>query len=186
MIEFIKVSKSYDKNILENLSFKLESGANLGIFGKSGIGKTTILKLILALEEADSGEIIRDYKKASVLFQENRLIEEISALDNIKLIGKDQKKSIESLEKFGITDYRKKVSSLSGGMQRKVALARAYVYNGDILILDEPFLGIDRASSIEISKILKEKYEGKSIILVSHHMDDFPLFDIGNNQIIYL
>lgn len=186
MIEFIKVSKRYDENLLENLSFKLESGANLGIFGKSGIGKTTILKLILGLEEACEGEIIRDYKKASVLFQENRLIEEISALDNIKLIGKDQKKAIESLEKFGITDYRKKISSLSGGMQRKVSLARAYVFDGDILILDEPFSGIDRASCLEISKILKEKYEGKSIILVSHHMDDFSLFDIGNEQIIFL
>jgi len=186
MIEFIKVSKRYDENLLENLSFKLETGSNMGIFGKSGIGKTTILKLILGLEEACEGEIIRDFKKASVLFQENRLIEEISALDNIKLIGKDQKKAIESLEKFGITDYRKKISSLSGGMQRKVSLARAYVFDGDILILDEPFLGIDRASCLEISKILKEKYESKSIILVSHHMDDFSLFDIGNEQIIFL
>lgn len=100
MIEFIKVSKSYNKKILEELSFYLADRENMGIFGKSGIGKTTILDLILNLEKPDSGTINKNFSKVSVVFQENRLIGEISSLDNLRLITNDDTLAKEVLNKF--------------------------------------------------------------------------------------
>lgn len=186
MIEFKKVSKSYDKKVLHNLSFKIADGNSMGIFGKSGIGKTTILKLLLNLEKADQGFIETNFTNASVVFQENRLINEISALDNLKLIENDEQLLIDTLKRFGINDVNQKIYLLSGGMQRKVALARAYVFDGDILIMDEPFTGIDYASKSYLASTIKERFMGKSIIIVSHNTCDFELFDIKKDNILFL
>ena len=186
MIEFKNVSKSYNKKILDNFSFYLEDRENMAIFGKSGIGKTTILNLILGLEKPDTGTINKNFYKASVVFQENRLINEISALDNLRLITDDGNLAKEILNKFGIYDLEKKINLLSGGMQRKVALGRAYLFAGDILIMDEPFTGIDASSKKEIANLLNNKFKGKSIIIVSHNPEDFELFSINKNKIIHL
>lgn len=186
MIEFIKVSKSYNKKILDEFSFYLADGENMGIFGKSGIGKTTILNLILNLEKPDSGTINKNFSKVSVVFQENRLIGEISSLDNLRLITNDDTLAKEVLNKFGIYDIDKKIALLSGGMQRKVALARAYLFAGDILIMDEPFTGIDMASKEDIANLLNERFKEKSIIIVTHHPEDFKLFSIKQDKIIHL
>ena len=186
MIEFIKVSKSYNKKILDELSIYISDGENMGIFGKSGIGKTTIINHILGLEKPDQGFIKRDFKKASVAFQENRLIDEISALDNLKILTDDKKLAISVLNKFGIFDVDKSVNLFSGGMQRKVALARAYLFDGDILIMDEPFTGLDFNIKKDLARLIKQKFKDKSIIIVSHNLDDYKLFDIGNENIIFL
>ena len=186
MLEFKGVYKSYNHLILENLSFILKGGENLGIFGKSGIGKTTLINLILDLEKPDQGFIKRDFKKASVVFQENRLIDEISALDNLKILTDDKKLAISVLNKFGIFDIDKSVNLFSGGMQRRVALARAYLFDGDILIMDEPFTGLDFNSKKDLARLIKQKFKDKSIIIVSHNLDDYKLFDIGKKNIIFL
>ncbi len=186
MLEFKGVYKSYNHPILVDFSFKLKDGENLGIFGKSGIGKTTIINLILGLEKPDQGFVKRDFKKASVVFQENRLIDEISALDNLKILTDDKKLAISVLNKFGVFDVDKSVNLFSGGMQRKVALARAYLFDGDILIMDEPFTGLDFNIKKDLARLIKQKFKDKSIIIVSHNLDDYKLFDIGNENIIFL
>lgn len=186
MIEFVNISKSYDKKIIENLSFKIKQGENFGFFGKSGIGKTTIINMILGIAKPDFGEIYNDYKKMSVVFQENRLVDEISAIDNLKMLTNDKNLAIDVLEKFAIKDYRQVVKKLSGGTQRRLSLARAFLYKGEILILDEPFTGIDDTNKAKIIKLFKEEFKGKSIILVSHNNDDFKTFEIFDKNIIFL
>lgn len=186
MLEFKNVYKSYNHPILVNFSFKLKDGENLGIFGKSGIGKTTILNLILGLDKVDQGFIKKDFKKASVVFQENRLLDELSALDNLKILTDDKDLARSILNKFGIFDVDKSVNLFSGGMKRRVALARAYLFDGDILIMDEPFTGLDFNSKKELARIIKQKFKNKSIIIVSHNLDDYKLFNISNDNIIFL
>lgn len=186
MIEFVNVGKSYDKKIIENLSFKIKQGENFGFFGKSGIGKTTIINMILGFAKPDSGEIYNDYKRISVVFQENRLVDEISAIDNLKMLTNDKNLVIDVLEKFAIKDYKKIVKKLSGGTQRRLALARAFLYKGEILVLDEPFTGIDDTNKAKIIKLFKEEFMNKSIILVSHNKDDFKAFEICDKNTIFL
>ncbi len=182
MIEFRNVCKAYDKKVINDLSFKINQGESLGIFGESGIGKSTIINLILGLEKADQGEIITSFSKSAVVFQENRLIDEISAIENLLMITDDKNKAIRSLNLFNISDYDKKLSEFSGGMKRRVALARAYLYDGDILVMDEPFTGIDEENKDKAIEVLLDRY--KSIVLVSHNKDDFRKFGIHN--LIYL
>lgn len=186
MIEFVNVSKSYDKKIIDNLNFSLEGFEKMGIFGVSGIGKSTLVDLILGLEKADKGKISNDYKRPAVVFQENRLIEEISAFDNLRMVSDDKELIVEALEKFGIDDCKQKISELSGGMKRRVSLARAYIYGGDLLILDEPFTGIDDDNKVLIAALLKARFDKSALILISHNMADYELFDIIPSKLLRL
>lgn len=187
MIEFKNVSKSYQREVVKDLSFSLEDGKSLAIFGPSGMGKSTILKLILGVEKPSSGNIYNSYAKPSIVFQENRLIEEISALDNLRMISDDTSLIRESLAKFAIYDFDNKlISKFSGGMKRRVPLARAYVHGGDYLVMDESFYGLDYNNKVIASDLLKDKFIGQTKIIVSHNKEDFKLMDIEDDIIINL
>ena len=89
MIRFKNVYKSFDKDVIKDLNFQIKKGEKIALVGSSGIGKTTIVNLILGLEIPDRGEIDNSFKKISVVFQENRLIDELSPLDNLKIISEE-------------------------------------------------------------------------------------------------
>ena len=186
MIKFVNVSKSYDKKIIDKFNYEFKDGISYGIYGESGIGKSTLINLILDLTQPDSGQIIKDFNKASVVFQEDRLIDELSAYKNLKLISDDEQQIYKALKAFNITDYNKKISEFSGGMKRRVALARALLFEGDILIMDEPFSGIDPYNKIAAANNLKKVFADMTIIIVSHNPDDFDLFDIDSVNLIKL
>lgn len=186
MIRFKNVSKSFDHKVIDNLSFEIKTGQSYGIFGKSGIGKSTLINLILGFENPDSGKIYTDFNKASVIFQEDRLIDEISAFDNLKIIKNDEKLIYQTLKALNINEVNKPIIKFSGGMKRRVAIARALIFEADILIMDEPFTGLDSENKKVAIHLIKERFEDKTIVIVSHNREDFTSFDIEAEKVLYL
>lgn len=186
MIRFENVTKSFDHKVIDDLSFEVKNGEPFAIFGRSGIGKTTLINLILGLEKADSGSIYKDFSKVSVIFQEDRLIDEISAFDNLKIVNDNARLIEETLGILNIEDLQTPIRKFSGGMKRRVAIARALIFDGDILIMDEPFAGIDDENKNIAIDLIKEKFAEKTIILVSHNKDDMAKFGIPLENVLYL
>jgi len=171
MLKINNISFSYgDKNIFKSFSLEIGKNDRIWLYGESGCGKTTLLRLILGLEAAQTGEILGNKDlKPSAVFQENRLLPFKTALQNIMLVGAEKKTAIENLTALGLGEsINKPVSELSGGMKRRVAIARALSVPFDYLILDEAFTGLDKHNTeIAVKQILKIAKD-KTIILVSH------------------
>ena len=167
------VSKIFgEKRIFDDVSYGIHEGDKIGIIGINGTGKTTLLRLIAGLEKADSGKVLVN-GRVSVVFQEDRLLEWYTVRQNLELVEKDNKKVDEILKKLDILDVADSMpSTLSGGMKRRVAIARAVAFGGDILLLDEVFNGIDKQRKLKIADYLLEIYKDKTIIAVSHIKED--------------
>ena len=182
MIELKNVAFSYGQlQILNNFNLSVKDGECVQLYGISGSGKTTVLRLILGLEKADSGNIIAP-KKISVVFQEDRLLENVDIQKNIRMVLSKEHYALADtlLKEFGIYEVRKKrVSALSGGMKRRVALVRAIAYSGDALILDEPFNGLDIENKIIATNIIKREFldKNKPVLLITHISEDAELLN---------
>lgn len=182
MIELKNVSFSYDKiKLLDNFNLTVNRGECVQLYGASGTGKTTVARLILGLETADSGSIIVP-QKISAVFQEDRLLVNLDILKNIRLVlSKEQYQFADKLLKeFGLWNARKKrISTLSGGMKRRVAIIRAIAYGGDALILDEPFNGLDSDNKQIAANIIKREFldKTKPVLLITHVKEDAQLLD---------
>ena len=157
-MKFNNVSVSYgDKNVLS--SFSAEFDGLTCIFGPSGCGKTTLLRTAAGLIKPQSGTIEGVPEKISFMFQEDRLFPWMSVLENVAVVMPSDKKhtAIEFLRKVELENEADSLpDSLSGGMKRRVALARALAYDGDMLILDEPFKGLDYALIERLVPLIKE------------------------------
>jgi len=182
-IRLINLTKRFgDKTVLDNVNLCFAEGRISCLMGPSGRGKTTIANLIMGLIKPDSGTIegCRD-KAIAAVFQEDRLIEHWDAEKNIRLVcdkSVDSEQIRQELKKVGINDYKNKaVSSFSGGMRRRVALVRALMAKGDIVILDEPFKGLDDAVKKQVIEYLKSKIKGKTVIVITHDRTDAALLD---------
>lgn len=162
--------------ILHGLTLKIESGSRICLFGPSGIGKSTLLRLMMGLETPSSGSItgIQKLKKA-VVFQEDRLLPFATVLKNLTLFGSSLAAHTH-LKALGLAGQENAFpSSLSGGMKRRVAIARALTRNGDILFLDEPFTGLDVPCRKKTADYILSQSTGKTIILVSHDKTEAAL-----------
>lgn len=183
MIKIENLCKSFGENIvLENISFSLKSKGITGIMAKSGSGKTTLVNIILGLIEKDFGNIKNLPKKISIVFQENRLLNWLSAKDNLKITTNKNLNDIENiLSKFGINS-NENIEKLSGGMKRRISIARALLIDFDFLILDEPFKEIDLENKKiimnEINKIAKEK----PILFISHNINEMEYFKLKKTE----
>ena len=148
--------------------------------GASGVGKTTLIKILMGLVQADDGKVIGiNNKKISVVFQEDSLCENLSVLLNIKLVCENiSNLEIEkSLELLDLKDcMHKRVRELSGGMKRRIAIIRALLYDFDLLIMDEPFKGLDKETKIKVMDFVISKLENKSAIIITHDMDEIMYF----------
>ena len=156
-----KLCKSYDgKPVLKDFTEELREGECCVLTGPSGSGKTTLLRLILGLEEADAGQIRSPRPlKTSVVFQEDRLFENMSAAENVA----------EALSEILPADeLDKPVAELSGGMRRRVCLVRACLYPSDLLLLDEPFTGLDDKNRALCIRFLLKHRKGRTLLLSSH------------------
>ncbi|MBQ8015216.1 MAG: ATP-binding cassette domain-containing protein [Clostridia bacterium] len=162
------INKSYqNKKILNDVSLEIPDKGIFGVFGPSGGGKTTLLRIICGLEKPDSGEIIGS-KKFSVVFQEDRLMPEMTALENVAAVS-DEKTALGWLEKVGLSEsVHKKPAELSGGMSRRVAIARALAFDADALILDEPFKGLEEELKEKTAGLISEYAQKRAVILVTH------------------
>lgn len=192
-----KISKTYgDKEVLKNLELTFDLGLPNFIMGSSGRGKTTLINILLGITEKDGGEIIIERGKEkeiwsvkkerpAAVFQEDRLCEEFSVSSNIMMVMKKSKTDREKKEKcmrilsgLNIKEYaNQRVCTLSGGQKRRVALARAIAYPSSILIMDEPFRGLDRENKYSVMQYIKESTKGKTLIIVTHDKEDAEYFE---------
>ena len=168
------VSKTYEgKPVLQDVSLRFEEGKVTAIMGPSGQGKTTLLKILLGLESCEGSVQGMEGRRPAVVFQESRLLPWLSLKQNLELVcgpGKDREIA-EALALMELTDAAdKKPSELSGGMQRRGALARAIAYGGDVLVLDEPFTGLDEDLKERIAGKLAAQWResGKTVLFVTH------------------
>lgn len=170
------LSKSFDDKVIFNdLSLSIPFGERVAFSAPSGYGKTTLIRMILGLEKADGGEVLSADNKYSVVFQEDRLLEDFSVKTNIKFIdgNLDNEKLGFVLDGLKLRDVAKKpVKRLSGGMKRRVAIARAVCAEFDVLVMDEPFKGLDAALKEEVISFLNDYIKDKTLILVTHDIDD--------------
>ncbi|MBE6809993.1 MAG: ABC transporter ATP-binding protein [Ruminococcaceae bacterium] len=182
MIKLNNISFSYGTHeVLKNFNLTVNCGECVQLRGASGSGKTTVARLVLGLENADKGQIVVP-QKISTVFQENRLLENHDVQKNIRLvISKDKYKLADNLIKeFNLWDSRKKrVAELSGGMKRRVAIIRAIAYNGDALILDEPFNGLDICNKLIVAKAIKREFidKNKPVLLITHVKEDAEILN---------
>ncbi|WP_028516313.1 ABC-F family ATP-binding cassette domain-containing protein [Ruminococcus flavefaciens] len=168
------ISKTYmERKVLDDVSFFLNEGDKVGIIGINGTGKSTLLKILAGAEEADSGDIIRTNGiRISYLPQIPEFAESGSILEQVLLhLPKDlrQAKEYEAksiLEKLGISDQQRDISTLSGGEKRRAGIAAALIQPSDVLLLDEPTNHIDNETAQLLEDLLM-KYRG-AIVMVTH------------------
>ncbi|CDM70355.1 ABC transporter, ATP-binding protein [Clostridium bornimense] len=177
-----KVCKSYNNEIiLKDYDYVFKENQITYIKGKSGSGKTTLLRVLMGFESIDKGTIEGiDNKRISTVFQEDRLCENLSVMANIKLVSSNLNDSNieEALDKVGMKDCKNKpAKELSGGMKRRAAILRALLYEFDLLILDEPFKGLDINTKKSVINFIKQKIKDKTVIIVTHDMEELDYFN---------
>lgn len=165
--------------VLNDFSFVFPEGKTTCIMGRSGIGKTTLLSILMGIEPADSGTVTGvEGKKLAAVFQENRLFENLDAIRNIEVVtGRKQEEIKALLVKLLLpVEERKPVAAYSGGMKRRVAIARALLADADILFLDEPLQGLDGETKEQVAGVMREQMQGKTVLLVTHEESECDFF----------
>ena len=185
LIQITSLSKSFgDQTVLDNIDFNLDKGEIVGLIGPSGSGKSTLIKTMLGMEKADKGEaLVLDNKmpKREILY------EMLTGYENLEFFGKMKgvpskqlKEEIAYVAKIvDLTNHLKKsVSNYSGGMKRRLSLAIALIGSPELLILDEPTVGIDPSLRRNIWKeLFKQRDNGVGILVTTHVMDEAELTD---------
>lgn len=184
MIEIQGLCKAFDgQPVLVNWDFSLQKGERLALMGPSGCGKTTFLRILMGLEQPDSGLIQGlDGLRLAPVFQQDRLCPGLSALANLLLVcprptARDRRRALELLEGLGLTetDWNKPAAQLSGGQRRRAALARALLVPADLVLLDEAFKGLDQDTRRQALALTAAETAGRSLLAVTHDPDEAAL-----------
>lgn len=206
-IEVNNVTKKFDNNkVLENVGITFESGKIYGLVGRNGSGKSILLKMICGFYLPTSGNILFDGKdiikdgmfspSTRCLIERPVFLDDLSGFDNLKLLANIQKKIsdkeiLDIFEKVNLLEEKdKKYYKYSLGMKKKLGIAQVLMENPEIMILDEPFNGIDETTVKKIKEILKiEKNKGKLIIITTHIKEDMEelsdiIYRFDNGQIV--
>lgn len=170
--------KTYgDHVVLHNLSFTAGVGVTR-ILGRSGAGKTTLLRILLDLDQPDSGSLFGTNCRWAAVFQEDRLLGHLDAEDNLRFaLGSAYNAAAAKtlLGELGLADVGSKpICEYSGGMKRRLALARALLAPSDALILDEPFTGLDEENRSIALRCILHAAQTKPVLLASHEALDLP------------
>lgn len=203
-LEVRDLYKSFGKTqVLHGISFDVEKGKALGLLGRNGAGKTTTIRIIMNLFEPNSGGVYFDGKKFNPkkhrigylpeergLYPKKKVMEQLVYLGTLRGLEKKEAKNncMYWLERLGVDEYKdKNLETLSKGNQQKVQLAQTFLINPDIVILDEPFSGLDPVNSQILKDIILEFIESKLLIFSSHQMnyveefcEEIALIDKGN------
>lgn len=187
-ISVVNLSKSFDgKKVLDRFSCELPDRGVAVIMGRSGAGKSTLLNLLLGLLSPDQGEIRGlEGRDISAVFQEDRLLEQLDARENLRLTTRQSLERIDgALRALSLNpEDRTPVADYSGGMKRRVALARGVLYPADILLLDEPFRGLDGQTRAEAIAYLREGWRDRLMVLVTHDRQEG--LELGGQTWIYI
>lgn len=178
-MEVKNLFKAYgDRPVLENVSFTVGVGVT-ALWGPSGVGKTTLLRLLLGLEKPDGGRLVGTDLRWSAVFQEDRLLEGLDAAGNLRFAlgpAYDTRAAEAMLEELGLADVGSKpVGAWSGGMKRRLALARALLAPSEAIALDEPFTGLDEENRQRAIRAIRRAAETKPVILVTHDRTELNL-----------
>lgn len=201
MIQFTQLRKSFGRlKVLKDITGQFEPGTVSAIIGHNGSGKTTLIKCLLGLNSTDAGEIIingkaldgdPEFKKQiGYMPQIARFPENLTSREVMKMVidlrGQVGNRSEMLIEYFNLKSHMNKpVSHLSGGTRQKINAAIAFMFDPDILILDEPSAGLDPVSNQLLKKmILEEKNKGKAVIITSHVLSD--LEELSDNLLCLL
>ncbi|PXV85688.1 ABC-type nitrate/sulfonate/bicarbonate transport system ATPase subunit [Lachnotalea glycerini] len=180
-IQIRDLSKFYDyKKVFYKVNLQLEKGKIYCLMGPSGCGKTTLFRILLGLTKPDEGEIIGVKKREiSAVFQEPRLLEDYSAIENAFLFGLLSKNDFDEQQEFCrlllAEDADKSAKELSGGMQQRVAILRAMALKASVIVLDEPFTGLDEETKRKTANYILEKKGNKTLIVSTHNKEDVLL-----------
>ena len=208
ILELRNIEKSFgEKKVLTGVSFKIEGGKAFGLLGRNGAGKTTSIRILMDVFPANSGEVLIDgqpidYSKIGIgylpeergLYPKKIIIDQLAYFAELK--GLSRKEAVNSidywLERLGMTEYRnKKLETLSKGNQQKIQLITALAHDPDIVILDEPFSGLDPVNAMLLKDVVKEQIsKGKIVLFSSHQMSYIEEFcdsiAILNNGVVAL
>ncbi len=208
ILELKNIEKSFgEKKVLTGVSFKAEGGKAFGLLGRNGAGKTTSIRILMDVFPANSGEVLIDgkpidYSKVGIgylpeergLYPKKIIIDQLTYFAELK--GMNRKEAVKSidywLERLGMTEYRnKKLETLSKGNQQKIQLITALAHNPDIVILDEPFSGLDPVNAMLLKDVVKEQItKGRIVLFSSHQMSYIEEFcdsiAILNNGVVAL
>ncbi len=188
VLELNNIEKSFgDKQVLTGVSFKAEGGKAFGLLGRNGAGKTTSIRILMDVFPANRGEVLIDgqpidYNKVGIgylpeergLYPKKIIIDQLTYFAQLK--GMSRKGAIKSidywLERLGMTEYRnKRLDTLSKGNQQKIQLITALAHDPDIVILDEPFSGLDPVNAMLLKDVVREQIgKGKIVLFSSHQM----------------
>lgn len=178
-IRFEKVSKRFGENaVLSGVDWRLSAGERWLVQGPSGVGKTTLLRLLVGLETPDSGRVTgSENARFSMCFQENRLCERMSSVTNVAMVcPRPDMETIRAalLELLPEEALDRPAGTLSGGMARRTALARALLAPSDVVVLDEPFAGLDAETRERALDFTLTYLHGRALALVSHELPSLP------------
>lgn len=189
-LELKNITKSFGtKKVLKDINFEVESGVSLGILGRNGAGKTTTIRILMDVFPQDEGTILVNGKEINRnelkfgylpeergLYPKKKVMEQLIYFTMLKGISnKDAIKSINYwLERLSMSEYKnKKLETLSKGNQQKIQLIAAIAHNPDIIVLDEPFSGLDPVNSKILKDVVKEEIKSGKIVLFSSHQMNY-------------
>ena len=188
ILQLKNIDKSFgDKEVLKGVSFVAEGGKAFGLLGRNGAGKTTSIRILMNVFPANSGEVLIDgkpidYNKIGIgylpeergLYPKKLIIDQLVYFAELKgMSAKDAVKAVDYwLSRLGMTEYRnKRLDTLSKGNQQKIQLITALAHDPDIVILDEPFSGLDPVNAMLLKDVVKEQIsKGKIVLFSSHQM----------------
>lgn len=188
------IEKSYDRPVLQNITWSFEAGGLYVIKGISGSGKSTLLNIIGGLERLDGGNILLDGRdvtgksilreRSAYVFQQSLLLSGITIMDNLLLIRNDSGRIRELAASFYVQELLEKLPvQLSGGERQRISIIRALLQEPELLLADEPTASLDEENSVHIAGMLAGLREyGKTIIVATHE----PYFDELADEILYL
>ena len=173
MLTIKDLHKSFGAKVLfDGFSLTLPDSGFYCLSGPSGSGKTTLLRIISGLD-ADYRGTVETEGRISYVFQEDRLIPSLTALENVNAVCRDREKALYFLARLGMDGSAGLYpDELSGGMKRRTAIARALSFPHDIMLLDEPFSGLDDGLRPGTIELIKECENGRLVILVTHERDE--------------